>query len=282
MKEPPIRDERIRDERIIEAIEACRPGRDDVSDPALADVLAELAANPELAKLYERLQQLDANLGSAFRNVPVPNGLDQRLLARVEQARDKNVPLHAEEEERFGTATATAIRPKRLSRRRVLAAGGAVVAAAVLVIAATVYYNSQPYSEASVLEDSVAFFQDESEDESLNSGKLLDHSPPPKAYPFSRSVGRVPQMRWRSIGKFLGRSGIAYDLQVCDRATLYVVRQTVPGLGTKPPLRPQKDTGGFSAAVWQEGKLLYVLVLRGNNRLNAYRVLVDLPHGPLI
>lgn len=274
MKKPPIRDERI-----IEAIEVCRPGRDDVSDPALADVLAELAANPELAKHYERLQQLDANLGSAFRSVPVPDGLDQRLLARLQQARDKNVPLHGEEEQ-IDTDAATAIRPKRLSRRRVLAAGGVVAAAAILVIAATVYiYNSQPYTEASVLEHSVAFFQG---DESPNLGKLVGQSPPPEDFPFSRLVGRIPQIRWRSIGKFLGCAGVAYDLPLCDQATLYVVRKTVPGLATIPPLRPQKNTGGFSAATWQEGNLLYVLVLRGNNSLTTYQVLVDLPHGPLI
>jgi len=273
MKEPPIRDERI-----IEAIEACRPGRDDVGDPALADLAAELAVNPDLAQHYERLQQLDANLGSAFQNVPVPDGLDQRLLARLQQAQAENVPLQAEEGERIGSDMATVMRPNRLSRRRILAVGG-FAAAAVLVIAATVHiYNSRPYTRDGVLEDSVAFF----EVESPNPGELVDRTPPPEGYPFSRSVGRVPQMQWRSIGKFLGRTGVAYDLPVCDRATLYVVRQKVPGLAANPPLRPQKDTGGFSAATWQEGELLYVLVLHGNNSRAVYRGLVDLPHGPLI
>ncbi|HYW78908.1 MAG TPA: hypothetical protein VE890_04990 [Thermoguttaceae bacterium] len=275
MNEPPTNDERI-----IEAVEACRPGRDDVSDAAMADLLEELAVNPELARHYERLQQCDANLSSAFRGVPVPDGLQQRLLARVEQAQTESGPAPDDEAERIAAAATTVVQPKRFSRRRLLTAGGITAAAAVLAIGVTVYLlNSQPYTRANVLENSVAFFDSESPN---LAGELVDRTPPPEAYPFSRSVGRVPAMRWRPISQFLGRTGVAYDLTVRGRATLYVVRRTVPGLDANPPLRPQKDTGGFSAATWQEGELLYVLVLHGNNSRTVYRSLVDLPHGPLL
>jgi hypothetical protein len=254
-----------RDERIIEAVEVCRPGRDDMSDPVLVELLEELAVNPELAEHCERLQQCDANLVSAFQSVPVPDGLDRRLLARLEQA--------AEE-----TPAATPIRPKHRLRRRLLVGGGFAVVAASLVIAAMVYYSSPPYTQSSVLQQSVAFFQVDLADP----GEFVEHSPPPEAYPLSRSVARVQQIQWRPIGDFLGRKGVAYDLPVGCRATLYVVRQTVPGLVTNPPLRPQKNTGGLSAATWQEGDLLYVLVLHGNRSSTIYRNLVDLPRGPLI
>lgn len=268
-----------RDERIIEAVEVCRPGRDEISDPVmsdpvLAELLEELAVNPDLAKHYERLQQCDARLGSAFRSVPVPDGLDRRLLARLEQTRSENVAT-------VDTDAATSMRPKRLLRRRLLAAGGGLAVAASLVVVVIVYiHNFQPHTQSSVLEQSVAFFQDESANPE-DPGELIAHRRPPEEYPFSRSVRRVPQMRWRPIGDFLGCAGVAYDLPVCDRATLYVIRQPVAGLGTNPPLRPQENTGGLSASTWQEGELLYVLVLRGKRSSTVYRGLVDLPRGPL-
>ena len=77
----------IRDERILEAIEACRPGSDDATDPALAYLAAALAADPELENLYGRLQQVDGMMAAGFRNVPVPEGLKQRLLERLAAAR---------------------------------------------------------------------------------------------------------------------------------------------------------------------------------------------------
>ena len=77
----------IPDERILEAIEACRPGSDDVADPALAYLAAAMAADPELENLYARLQQVDGMLTADFRRVPVPEGLDHRLLERLAAAR---------------------------------------------------------------------------------------------------------------------------------------------------------------------------------------------------
>ena len=83
-----MNDEPRRDERIAEAIEAYRPGRDDPSDPALAPLVERLAADAELALKHQRLQRLDAALGEAIRDVPVPEGLCQRILDRLGLGRE--------------------------------------------------------------------------------------------------------------------------------------------------------------------------------------------------
>ena len=268
----------IRDGRIIEAIEVCRPGRDDAGDPVLTQLSAQLASDPELAEQFERLQRLDANLGAAFQDVPVPEGLDQRLLARLEAARAQQITPESEDDV-LQAACPTAVRTRRVSRRWLLVGGGVASVAAVLAIAATIYlYNVQPYTESSVLVGSLDFFKAEP----TVPGNLVRSEPPPEAYPFSRAVGRVPKMRWRPIRGFLGRAGVAYEIPVCERTTLYVVQRKVADLAARPPLRPQRDTGGYAAAAWQEGDLLYVLVVHGNNSPAVYRGLIDLRRGPLL
>jgi hypothetical protein len=72
--------------RIREAIEACRPESDDLNDPDLEFLAQHLADDPESAALYHRTQDLDARIASAFHQVDVPSGLEQRLLARLESA----------------------------------------------------------------------------------------------------------------------------------------------------------------------------------------------------
>jgi len=71
------------DPRLLEAIEACRPGSDETSDPEMVLLAAELARHPELDRLYRRVQKIDRAIGDAFRDVPVPSGLADRLLARL-------------------------------------------------------------------------------------------------------------------------------------------------------------------------------------------------------
>ena len=73
---------------------------------------------------------------------------------------------------------------------------------------------------------------------------------------------------------------MAYDLPAINgRATLYVVRRTVPGLPSLPPSVPSHSTGGNSAAVWQQGDLLYVLVVQGDAA--TYSQYLDRSNGPL-
>lgn len=72
------------DQSIQQAIDACRPGGDDLLLPEV-DFLAEaVRTDPEVRRTYERSQQFDAAVGLAFRDVPVPSGLAERLLSAVE------------------------------------------------------------------------------------------------------------------------------------------------------------------------------------------------------
>ncbi len=266
----------IRDERILEAIEACRPGSDDVADPALAYLAAELEADAELASLYERLQQVDGLLAAKFRDVPVPEGLQQRLLDRLAAARAERLA-----EADFEKATKTLAedrlevsppRQRRISRRvsrRWLAAGLALTSAAVVLVAVTLrvlFQGTEPYTRDQVLQIAQRFFTEESP----QPGFLLadPNHPPPGDYPISTDVLQPRGVQWRPISGLLDRDGAAYDMPG-GRATLYVVRLTVADLPSQPPLKPGRTTGGYCTSAWQVGDLLYVLVVQGDG--NSYR-----------
>jgi len=58
-----------------------RPGVDDANDPLVAEALAQSRREPELARWLEQQQGIDAVLGRKFKQIPVPEGLEQEILA---------------------------------------------------------------------------------------------------------------------------------------------------------------------------------------------------------
>ena len=114
-------------------------------------------------------------------------------------------------------------------------------------------------------------------------GPLLAEKPAPADYPFSHAVLQVRGTRWRPLEAFLGRRGVVYDLPgpAGTTAALYVVdAEAVDGFGTAPALHPF-TTAGCCASSWQEGGLLYVLVVQGDPA--TYRAYLNLPvhSGPV-
>src|SRR5882724_4265510 len=58
-----------------------RPGRDDTVDPQVAEALALLDQDPELAVWFERQHRVDDAIRARLREMPVPAGLKERILA---------------------------------------------------------------------------------------------------------------------------------------------------------------------------------------------------------
>ena len=246
----------IRDERIAEALEACRPGSKDLAEPELALLALRLETDPELADVFERLQCMDSRLTLAFHDVPIPEGLEDRLLARLAAEKEK---------------------PRTISRRRLLAAGGlAAIAAGLLVAVWLGGSRGEEVTEQYVLDEAIRW----SEAPLGEHGLLIAEKLPPAGYPFSTVVAAMRGVRWRWVDDFLGRSGVAYDLPCPGdaRATLYVLSDPVEGLDIQPSLRPF-TTGGCSASAWCENGLLYVLVVQGDPA--TYQRCLRLPSGPI-
>jgi hypothetical protein len=274
------------DEQSWEALESCPSGVCDSTDPAMAQLSGQMAANPDLQKVLDRIEHLDGKIAAAFQDVSVPPGLIQRVLDRLSHAQVE-IPASNQSNPKPDRPTIIddpCIAPsspphskRNVSRRRLLVAGGLFSTAVVLFLALWLnWHNAEGYTEQTVIDEAIRFFETDAADARI----LLTENSPPKAYPFSRAVVFSQGICWREICDFLGRAGTAYDLPERNgrRATLYVIKQSAEGLGNQPLFRPF-TTGGLSASAWQEGGLLYVLVVQGEP--NTYQNYLNLPRGPV-
>ena len=255
----------IRNERLWEMLESCRYGSDDLADPALEGLRTALATDADLRTAHGRLGAADVRLRAAMSDVPVPSRLKERVLGRLALESSPALPPDA---------PAPAARPARLARRWLLAAAGTAAAACVLAGVLLNLNRPAAYSHSRILEETVAWFASESPEP----GRLQN---PPEAFPFSRDVANLSGKRWRMVEGLLGRRAAAYDLPAAagGRATLYVLRWEVPGLPCAPAAEQCFSTGNAAAVAWQDGGLLYVLVVDGGPRaLERYLIA---PAGPI-
>jgi len=253
------------DPRILEALEACRPGSDDLSDPAMELLAARMAGSPELDGLYERLQRLDKVLADAYQDVPVPEGLADRILARLrESPMGETLGTPLEEAPIDVPQPAPRLRAGGRLRRRTWMVGAGIlggVAAALLIAALVGIHPQQQPGWEEVCNAAIERFN---QDLLAGGGKLAPAAQPD--YPLSGFLSTQDlQVRWRPIRDFFQYEGVAYDLIGPGgvTATLYVVdddgKISVEGA---PPTDPY-NSGDRSSAAWRENGLLYVLVVAG-------------------
>ncbi len=95
-----------RRQRLWEAMESCRSGSDDLSDPQFADLAARLAEDAELRGQFQRLQEADGAIKAAFAQVPVPAGLADRVSRRLAEAAPGAAEQREPGAESFGIGTA--------------------------------------------------------------------------------------------------------------------------------------------------------------------------------
>jgi hypothetical protein len=281
-----------RRQRLWEAMESCRSGSDDLSDPQFADLATRLAEDPELRGQFQRLQQADGAIQVAFANVTVHAGLADRvsrLLAGDAGSVEQRAGSSDSEVLDCGQAL-VAITPAetsrvesgahrtmgRFSRRRLLVGFAAISAAAALLVAVFIQtHRPQIETPTSVCEKTRQFFGQE---ENHPIGELVSQVAPPVEFPMSNDIVRLSGVRWRHVESFPAGSAVAYDLPpLGGRATLYVVQANVPDLPSMPPAC--LTTGGKSAAAWQVGDVVYILVVEGD--AGTYSKYLDQWHGPL-
>ncbi len=275
-----------RRQRLWEAMESCRNGSDDLSDPQFADLAARLAEDPELRVQFQRLQAADGAIRAAFADVPIPAGLADRVSRRLAEAAPTAIleslavpPVTVPVATTLDSPTPLRGPTTRFSRRRLLLGFTALSAAAVLLAAVFVQTHPPRHDTPdTVLDEAMDFFGMENQP----GGELVSLVSPPAEYPLGHDIDRSQAIRWRRVEKFLGGPAVAYDFDlrvIGGRATLYVLDRNVPGLRPYPPDRPRSSTAGKSAAAWQAGNMLYVLVVEGD--AGMYSRCLDHSRGPL-
>src|SRR5690349_742033 len=71
-----------RDEKLAELIDCCRRA-EDLTLPELHELAAAAQADPAVDRRLKKSLRIDAIVGQSIRDVPVPEGLEERLLASI-------------------------------------------------------------------------------------------------------------------------------------------------------------------------------------------------------
>lgn len=71
---------------LYEAIEACRPDSEDLEDFGLSPLAEALATDSTLAAQYQWAQAVDRQIAAAFAEVSVPEGLETRIVEKLQAA----------------------------------------------------------------------------------------------------------------------------------------------------------------------------------------------------
>lgn len=253
---------------IREAIDACRPGGDDLQSLELEAVAAQIQGDPQLRQRFEQLQNLDRTIGREFRQVDVPDGLEERLLARLAW---EGEPAESE------PVTPAASDRRTVTRRELLWRIGLAASAVAAVVVIGVMYLKPPaeapplFADDLTSADSVAkILAAVDEDAWQTTDPTFD------GYPQSRYL-LVPFHAWQRIATEHDPEAMVYDITPPGGpdALLFVLR---PRGGVRddsqsgPPATPASTTGGQSLAAWHEkdNDLVYLLVISGPGHDKVY------------
>ncbi len=252
-----------------EAIEVCRLR--DLAAADLADVAHALSMDPRMSRARRNIEGWDSAITVAMDKIRVPEGLEERILARLAGRPSLAVSVTsavraADAGPEPSTATAEVSREPDSSSARTLTywsgVGISAIIAAALIIAAG--YWLQLGSEFG-LDQLARLWQDELTDE----WQPIVNAPP--EFPFPADVMRVAAAQWQWIGKLTSTPVVAYELtDGKTTALLYAARMTREGLSNAPPERPRQGASGQAIGYWRSGKIIYVLVVNDGNRYHAF------------
>lgn len=275
----------------IAAIDACRPGSEDLKCELPSELAGAIRSDERLAARYRAVQQFDHAIAGAFDQVPLPAGLESRLLAAIaeQQAEFDAQRLAASPDSRAvelprGTAA------DRTSRRRWLQICGGALASTAAGVGFLWWRRAGEVPALSVeqmLHQALDF--NKSGEARLAEAIPETRERAPAEFPRSRRLaGLRDVVRWRRLdGRLLGREGVAYELSAQDHlATLYVLALNgsrgsapLPPLSDEPPLHNQPQnlvsTGGDTAAAWQEHDRIQLLIVHGD--VDFYRSFLMTP-----
>lgn len=267
-------------QRFYDWLEVHGPDCPDPHDPDTQSLAEAFGADAGLQEHYRAIEQADAAVAKAFADVPVPEGLQQRVLARLQAAGNQSASRKPDDAAANADRSAASDSIRRARRRRWIAlSAGAAVAATVLLAWVVVPRNGRTVAEQAVLEEALTLFLQEAAAPPV--GILVSNEPSPHEFPYSRHLRAMDPTRWRLVERFLGQPAAAFDVEApwTSRVTLYVVPYRGGGFRQEPPPNPKLNTRNCSAAAWQEGALLYVLVVAGGPE--HYRAMLRASGAPI-
>ncbi|MGE0756017.1 MAG: hypothetical protein AB7F89_03340 [Pirellulaceae bacterium] len=241
-------------------LEGCRTEAD-LALPEFAELAGALARDPALRAAWERIRRRDAVIRSALFDVPVPEGLEDRILRRLAESSpgtgeagdvDGSVSLPSPGEGADGRRV-----PHGWDKVRVswwLVGGG--VAVVLVGMLAGWWPGADP-----VISDEgqlvIEWIQ------GLDGARWRRADPPTGRFPLPRELAVRPS-RWQSLVSTSGRLPVVcYDLGSAGSPALLFVAlgQARPTLATSPPASPYPVQRPWQVAAWRGPAAVYVLAL---------------------
>lgn len=259
-------------------IDCCRPGSDDASQPEMAELAQGLAADDDLRALYQRSQRFDTAIAAAFHDVPVPEGLADRLQRRLAERQDAPCQVGAgrEEASRHVLPGGASTPEKKDSRRSAGVArpprfrwAAAVASAAALLLITMVGYAVLHWRPAAVSTDEVMKRALQWTAQVKDGPWNADMSQAPlQAFPREPSLRAAP-LRWQKLTAGDGRDVVAYDLTPPGKSFVAQFTKSVSptvqfDLPRRLPSQPNSSTGGYCIGACVRDGYLYVLVVEGD------------------
>jgi hypothetical protein len=262
-----------------EAMDACRAGSDDLGLPELAPLAECLASESASRRMFDRLQRFDRRISTATLNVPVPAGMAERILARVQIASSNSTVVASNDAVDDAPCPAPATGPnRRLMGRRgwMLAA----VAASVAMVVSVVLWPRPTELTADELLSRGGNWAKQLWTQPTNWILLPAGQRQLPNYPLAAPIVVSPS-RWADVGGISESNAVAYDLSTGggQRAILFVIRDAEIECNPTPPISPQSSTEGLMIGCWRAQGVVYVLVVDGDER--SYKnLLKSIPPPP--
>lgn len=264
---------------IRELMDSCRPQGDDLSQPEMQPLAELVSTDATVARQLDRSRRLDRAIAGAVHDVPIPAGLEQRLLAAVANSQMDSPPGHSEPsgdppvsaglspEALQSLAVAGAVaelvtpRHKPVFGARRLWAALAACAAVLALILVPLAVNRQRDREVGYQElVSSALNWLPLDDGWSSDDKIWTSYPLPRQLPATR-LDRRQQVQLADFNL----TAYCYDvvLQGGSSARIFVFDKPRGfALPAAPPVKPM-FTQGKCVAAWTSGGLAYVMVLDG-------------------
>jgi len=275
---------------IQQSIDACRPGADDANLPEMSALAERLQDDEQVRGWYDRTQQSDAAIARAFHDVPVPDGLSERLLAALqkdgeESAKESSSSFvdQAVTEQDDLRPTAVVAIPAARPRRWVRVASVGAIGASLVAVVCFVLFRSGDQDIA--IEEQL---QSDVHEWMMQACDWTDWSADPAEAPAevcpNDPVLRADPKQWRVAETRYDSRTIIYDISrpgQHDSAYLFCIRAKggTPAFPATMPTTPRWTTGGVAIGAWQRKGMLYVLAVKGGKA--EYRKYVG-PGMPII
>jgi len=270
------------DKRILEAIDACRTGSDDLSMPELHELAGRIEQDADVQALFDQSQRLDAMIGEAFEEVPVPNGLAEQIsasLGAMDAAGDVDTSGHSliEQSERDEDESAVVNRPvvqnspvaSRAAFLKWVAVAASIAACFTVAVGAVHFFTPREMEVEAFTKEARQWINDLQQ----NPWKLDLDAPLPSHYNIEPSVVIAPR-GWQQLEVPYGSKAVAFDLRKNEGSPFaaLVVFDTYDGIekvGSVLSPVPLSNTGNVCIGACKVENTLYVLIVEGN--VDQYR-----------